>query len=204
MEESRNATDASSQEALERQEASRANVTAQREYDEVIWMAYAFAAGVVGAFIVAVLFLIVDLITGRGALWTPAYLGAALFRGEAIAADADPTTMLPLVAGYTVLHGVVFFGFAALVGSARLAPRPAKALTTRSAIIVTILLFVGLEIMFAALGWVVGADLNPASRLGFGWVTVANLLASLGMTAVIGWGAKQLASRAARPEQGSR
>lgn len=168
----------------------------QREYDEYVWMRHAALAGITGAFIVAVFFLGVDLLSGRPPLWTPALLGSALFLDESIAADADPTTMLPLVIGYTVLHGVVFFAFAIGVGSSRLAIKPAEPFTPWAAIRVALLLFVGLELMFLALGWVVGSEVQLAPRLGFGWISLANALAAIGMTGVIEWGARQLAARA--------
>jgi hypothetical protein len=62
-------------------------------------------AGVIGAAIVAVWFLIYDAARGHP-FRTPALLGAATFRG--VQNPADVPTSIPLVAQYTVLHGVVF------------------------------------------------------------------------------------------------
>lgn len=182
----------------EPQPSDRQSVT-QGEYDETVWMRHAALSGICGAFIVAVIFLGVDLISGRSPLWTPALLGSALFRGEAIGEDADPMTMLPLVVGYTVLHGVVFFAFAIGIGSSRLAIEPAESFTLRSAARVALLTFIGLHLLFLALGWVSGSGLAIARRLGFGWIAVANAVATLGMTAVIEWGAIQLRS-GSRPD----
>ena len=172
----------------------------QGEYDEVVWMRHAALSGICGAFIVAVIFLAVDLISGRPPLWTPALLGSALFRGEPIGADDDPMTMLPLVAGYTVLHGVVFFAFAIGIGSSRLAIKPAESFTPRSAARVALLTFIGLHLLFLALGWISGSGLAIAQRLGFGWIALANAVATIGMTAVIEWGATQLRARSQRPK----
>jgi len=166
------------------------------EYDEVVWMRHAALSGLCGAFIVAVIFLGVDLISGRPPLWTPALLGSALFRGRSIGAEDDPMTMLPLVAGYTALHGVVFFAFAIGIGSSRLAIKPAESFTLGSAARVALLTFIGLHLLFLALGWVSGSGLAIARRLGFGWIALGNAAATVGMTAVIEWGAIQLCARA--------
>src|SRR5262245_3434915 len=66
-------------------------------------------AGIIGAAIVAVWFLIYDAARGHP-LRTPALLGAAAFRG--VQDPAAVPTSAGLVAQYTVLHGVVF----ALIG----------------------------------------------------------------------------------------
>ena len=171
----------------------------QGEYDEYVWMRHAALSGICGAVIVAVIFLGVDLISGRPPLWTPALLGSALFLGEPIGIHDDPMTMLSLVAGYTVLHGVAFFAFAIGIGSSRLAIRPAESFTLRSAARVALTTFVGLHLLFLALGWVSGSGLVIARRLGFGWIALANAVATIGMTAVIEWGAIQLRARA-RPD----
>ncbi len=64
--------------------------------------------GLVGAFALAVWFLIVDLMSGQP-FHTPAALGAGLFRGERAAqAVALPANASALVLGYTVFHGAVF------------------------------------------------------------------------------------------------
>ena len=62
-------------------------------------------AGLIGAAIVAVWFLIYDAAQGRP-FRTPALLGAATFQGVANPAAVPVTT--ELVVQYTVLHGVVF------------------------------------------------------------------------------------------------
>jgi len=62
-------------------------------------------AGIIGAAIVAVWFLIYDAARGRP-FRTPALLGAATFQG--VQNPADVPTTAHLVVQYTVLHGVVF------------------------------------------------------------------------------------------------
>ena len=70
---------------------------------------HGLVAGLIGAAIVAVWFLIYDAARGRP-LRTPALLGAAAFQG--VADPAAVSTAPALVVPYTVLHGVVF----ALIG----------------------------------------------------------------------------------------
>jgi quercetin dioxygenase-like cupin family protein len=72
------------------------------------------AAGLLGAFVVAVYFLAIDLIAGRP-LATPNALGSALFLGEPF----DPAQPLrPIViAGYTMVHGALFLGLSLLVSA---------------------------------------------------------------------------------------
>ncbi|MEZ4334766.1 MAG: hypothetical protein R3F35_23655 [Myxococcota bacterium] len=183
--------------AERRREVSERNLTAQREYDELVWMPYAGVAGLLGAVLVAVFFLVVDLASGRAAGWTPAFLGSILFRGEAIASNAHPLGMLPIVLGYTAIHGVTFFAFAIFVGAAHLAPRPPVPMTRRGAVSTALIFFLGCESLFFVLGWLAGPGLALAERLGFGWVSGANALAAVGMTWVIDRSARQLAARSA-------
>lgn len=181
--------------ADERREISERNLTAPREYDELVWMPYAGFAGLVGAVVVAVFFLVVDLASGRAAGWTPAFLGSILFRGEEIASNAHPIRMLPVVLGYTAIHGVTFFALALFVGASRLAPRPPVPMTRRGAAATALTFFAGCEVLFVVLGWLAGPGLTLVERLGFGWVSVANALAAICMTRVIDRSARQLAAR---------
>lgn len=160
------------------------------------WTTPAVVSGVVGAFVVAIIFLAVDLIAGRPAMWTPAALGSALFMGDSVTANADlkPTTMMPVVFGYTLMHVAVFISFGAMAASGRLTRERSKQFTTRAGAVTALLIFVGLEITFVALGWIVGPDLDLAGRLGSGWIAVANALAAIAMTTAIGRTARRLAS----------
>jgi hypothetical protein len=78
-------------------------------------------AGLMGAAVIAALFAVLGLATGRGALHVPAVLGAALFAGGGSEAAA-PSPVL----GYSVLHalvlmaiGIVMAAFARLAGAAQ-------------------------------------------------------------------------------------
>lgn len=170
-----------------------------REYN---WITPAILAGVVGAFVVAVVFLAVDLFSGRPAMWTPAALGAALFLSESVAASGDlqPTAMLPVIFGYTLMHGTVFISFGAMVASARLTAQRSGHFTTAVGVMTAVLIFVGLEITFVVLGLVVGPDLDLAARLGSGWIAVANVLAVIAMTVMIGRAARHFAADARIPD----
>lgn len=181
----------------ERRGDSERNPTAQCENDELLWMPYAGLAGLFGAVLVAIFFLVVDLASGRAAGWTPAFLGSILFRGEAIASNAHPLGMLPIVLGYTAIHGVTFFAFALFVGASHLAPRPPVPLSRRGALTTALIFFVGCQLLFVTLGWLAGPGLALAERLGFGWVSGANAVAAIGMTWVIDRSARQLAARSA-------
>jgi len=78
------------------------------------------AAGLLGAFVVALYFLALDLAAGRP-LATPNALGSALFLGTPF----DPSQPLrPIViAGYTIVHGALFLGLALVVSALVLGAR---------------------------------------------------------------------------------
>jgi len=187
----------------------QADTIPDEEHD---WTRPTAAAGIVGALIVAVFFLVLDVISGRGALWTPAILGAALFLGEGspmalgegspmAIQSFDPLDHLALVTGYSVVHAVVFVGFASLVASQWLTHERARRFDDRAAAIAALFIFVGLQITFTVLGWLLRNDFDLAARLGSGWIATANALASVGMTAVLWHSARRLA---AAHESGSR
>ncbi len=164
------------------------------EYD---WTRPTAIAGVVGALIVAVFFLVVDVATGRGVLWTPAVLGAALFLSGDVSTAAesfDPLNHLALVTGYSIVHGAVFVGFASLVASQWLTHERARRFDGRAAGIAALLVFFGLQITFTALGWLLRNDLDLAARLGTGWIAAANALAATGMAAMLRRSARRLAT----------
>ncbi len=165
-----------------------------REFD---WTIPALISGIVGAMTVAVVFLAVDIISGRPALWTPAVLGAALFTGDSIAAtqDIQPRSMLPLVFGYTLMHVTLFISFGAMAASGRLTQQRVQNFTLRAEVVTALLLFIGLEVSFFGLGWIAGPGLDLAGRLGSGWVAFANALAAIGMTATIARAAAELSDR---------
>ena len=66
-----------------------------------------FLVGLVGAFALAVWFLVVDLIAGHP-FHTPAALGAGLFGGTRAVGAAMPANAGALIVGYSIFHGIVF------------------------------------------------------------------------------------------------
>ena len=181
----------------QRPSGSQADSTPDEEYD---WTRPTAVAGVVGALIVAVFFLIVDVATGRGVLYTPAVLGAVLFLSGDVSTAAgsfDPLDHLALVTGYSIVHGAVFVGLASLVASQWLTHERARRFDARAAGIAALLVFIGLQITFTALGWLLRNDLDLASRLGSGWIATANALAAIGMTAMLWRSARRLTATGA-------
>jgi len=143
--------------------------------DSAPWVVTGLVSGVVGAALVAVFFLLVDLASSRP-FATPNALGSALFRGEI------PTTVQPaLVLGYTGIHGLVFVGFGLIAALLLLsADRPPD---RRRGVVTAVALFLAFEVCFLAFA----ALFEPAlvGELGAGWVALANALAALGMSAYI-------------------
>ena len=137
-------------------------------------------AGVVGAFVVAVFFLIIDLAAGRP-FATPTALGATVFLGEPF--DLSRTPSLPLVAGYSGVHGGLFVGLALLVSSmvlgSRRPPPPAASL----ALILIGFFFAGLTLLFV--GFLAFSSATLASAPSVALVLSANLLAATAMALVL-------------------
>lgn len=150
-------------------------------------------AGLVGAVIVAITFLVADLLAGRPPLWTPAVLGSALFLGRSVAQDPsfDPMSVLPVVLGYTMIHGALFVAFASAASAGRVTRFDRHPLTLTAAIWTALLIFVGLEaFFFFGLGLFADSNMALADRLGSGWVALANGLAAIGMTATVAFVAR--------------
>ncbi len=131
------------------------------------------AAGMLGATVVALWFLLYDLAAGTP-LRTPALLGAALFQGlrEAHALQITP----PLIAEYTLVHGAAFLAFgwvaAALLDLADREPRLLFAF---------FMLFCCFEVFFFGLIAVLAEWLLEA--LAWWTILLGNLLAALAMLA---------------------
>ena len=139
-------------------------------------------AGLIGAALVAVWFLIYDAARGRP-LRTPALLGAATFEGV-----KDPSAVqnaMYYVLPYTVLHGVVFAMFGVLIAYliVTVQREPSRLL----------MLFIGLmcfEIFFlAVVTWLAHPVLN---ELAWWAILVANALAAFGMLAYLVLGHRAL------------
>ena len=71
-------------------------------------------AGLIGATVVAVWFLLFDVARGRPFL-TPGLLGAAVFQGISDPGGVEITPAL--VIGYTILHGLAFVAFGVVAAS---------------------------------------------------------------------------------------
>jgi len=130
-------------------------------------------AGLIGAAIVAVWFLVFDALEGAP-FRTPALLGAAVFQGL-----RDPqalTITLGAVVGYSVLHGLAFIAFGVLCALLIVAAERELAL-----LMAFIALFACFSVFFLGLLWVLAAWLLGA--LSWWAIVAANLLAAAGMLA---------------------
>ena len=128
-------------------------------------------AGIIGAAIVAVWFLIYDAARGRP-FRTPALLGAATFQGVGDPGAVPVTT--GLVVQYTVLHGVVF----ALIG-VLIAYLIVSAQREPSRLLMMFIALLCFEVFFLA---VVGFFAHPVlNELTWWTILVANALAAAGM-----------------------
>src|SRR2546422_568503 len=128
-------------------------------------------AGLIGAAVVAVWFLIFDIARGRPLL-TPALLGSAVFQGI-----TDPSQVI-VSAGpilfYTLLHGVAFIGFGVVAASLILAAEREPALLIAFAI-----LFIGFEAFF--IGAVAALGRSMLGVLVWWAILAGNMLASVAM-----------------------
>jgi hypothetical protein len=128
-------------------------------------------AGIIGAAIVAVWFLIYDAARGRP-FRTPALLGAATFQG--VQNPADVPTSAYLVVQYTVLHGVVFAMIGVLV-----AYLVVSAQRQPSRILLIFIVLLCFEVFFLAIvTWLAHPVLN---ELAWWAILIANALAAVGM-----------------------
>jgi hypothetical protein len=135
------------------------------------WVVYGIEAGLLGAFVVAVFFLIVDLLAGR-ALWTPQVLGSALFLGQ-LPADGSPVQPV-VVIGYTAIHVAVFVAFGVPAAFRLLAGQSSH--TPGGTAVLAAVLFAGFELVFLSLAQLFVPGLYGV--LGAGRVALANALAA--------------------------
>lgn len=144
------------------------------------WPATGIAAGVLGAAVVALFFLILDVLQGRP-LWTPSALGSALLLGERLLPDA--AWRPALVLAYTATHGAFFVSFGSIAAfvvlSAEKLPRSRVAL----GIVIASALFACFEVAFVIFALVFAPGL--VGELGAGQVAIANLLAAAAMSALL-------------------
>jgi hypothetical protein len=128
-------------------------------------------AGLIGAAVVAVWFLLFDLWRGQPFL-TPGLLGAAVFQGV-----HDPIGVRPTVAnvlGYTIVHGLAFIAFGVVAASLMAVSEREPAL-----LLAFVILFASFEVfVFGVLG-ALGKSMLGA--LVWWAILIGNLLASIAM-----------------------
>ena len=133
-----------------------------------------FFAGIIGAAIVAVLFLFIDTVTSLP-LYTPTVLGTGLFMGaEDPAAPEQGQLSYRLTLMYTGVHGLVFIVLGVL--GAQFVLLTKNRLNLGSS---TLLLFLILELGFVGTWYFVAAQV--LNQLTWTVVLLGNLLAATGM-----------------------
>lgn len=142
------------------------------------WAALGWASGALGALIVALFFLVIDLIGGRP-FWTPAALGSALFLGERLPPQATPVPVL--VVAYTGVHLGVFASFGLITAS--LLDARLRRLGLAGLLAIALGLFVAFEASFALFAWLFAPSL--VGDIGAWRVASANALAALAMAAFL-------------------
>ncbi len=141
------------------------------------WAVVGSIAGGLGALVIAVFFLVVDIFVHQ-ALWTPTALGVALFLGERIPEEAAP--QLVFVLGYTAVHAAAFLSVGlmaafALQGSSGIRPLGGVGLAA--------VFFAVFELLI--LGFLQLASPGLVGTFGILQITAANLLASASMAAFL-------------------
>jgi hypothetical protein len=128
-------------------------------------------AGLIGAIVVALWFLVFDVARGRPLL-TPALLGAAAFYGvnNPIGLHVQPS----LVLGYTVIHGLAFIAFGIIAASVIAASEREPTL-----VIAVVILFACFETFFLGVVSVLGRAVTDA--LSWWGILIANFLAAVAM-----------------------
>ncbi len=150
------------------------------QFDSMPYLAAAAPVGLVGAGVVALCVLIVDLISQQ-AFATPSALGAVLFLGEPFRIDA---AIRPgLVLGYTLIHTATFIAVAAGAVSAeytlsREGVSPPIQLASG-----VLGIFLGLQIVFVVLAFLL--EIAWIGELGFERIVVANAIAAVSMAMTV-------------------
>jgi hypothetical protein len=128
-------------------------------------------AGLIGAAVVAVWFLILDIARGQPLL-TPALLGSAVFQGLT---DPAAVTISPgPIVFYTILHGLAFIGFGVVAASLIMAAEREPAI-----FVAFVILFVCFEAFF--IGAVAALGTSMLGALVWWAILAGNLLASVAM-----------------------
>ena len=128
-------------------------------------------AGLIGAIVVAVWFLVVDTLRGRP-LETPMFLGAALFYGVKTPVGVE-FALMPIL-GYTVVHGLAFIAFGIIAAAVIAATEREPAL-----VIAVVILFACFETFFLGVVSVLGRSVQDA--LVWWEILIGNLLAATAM-----------------------
>jgi hypothetical protein len=128
-------------------------------------------AGLIGAAVVALWFLLFDIARGRPLL-TPALLGAAVFQGATSPSDL-PVALGPVL-GYTVLHVLVFVAFGVIAATVIAASEREPTL-----VIAVVVLFACFEAFFLGVVGVLGRGVTDT--LTWWGILVANFLAAVAM-----------------------
>lgn len=141
------------------------------------WLLRGMWVGLGGSALVAILFLLLDLATGRP-FWTPTALGSALFFNEAVTSQAAPRP--GVILGYTLIHGAVFLA-AAVIASFLIHGR--ERIWWKGLVWCTAAIFAALELTFLAVGALAAPLL--LGTIGLPWLTVANFLAAATMAWIV-------------------
>jgi len=133
----------------------------------------AFYIGGVGGGIVALFFLVYDVLVHGDPFFTPSLMGSVLFEG--VAAESVRTVSMEAMAKFTPVHLAAF----SLLGLALSWLTHQAEIRSRNPVLVIGLVFVALEVGF----WIGTSVLIPGvlERIGVIPVAVANLLAAVGI-----------------------
>ena len=131
-----------------------------------------YIAGVGGG-VVALFFLVYDVLAHGDAFFTPSLMGSVLFEG--LAAESVRTVSMPAMAKFTMVHLAAF----SLLGLALSWLTHQAEVRSRHPVLVIGVVFVALEVAF----WIGTSVVIPGvlERIGVLPVAVANLLAAVGI-----------------------
>lgn len=153
---------------------------ARPQIDSMPYLEAAVPVGLVGAGVVALCVLVVDLIA-QHAFATPSALGAVFLLGEPFRLEAPIRPALVL--GYTLIHAATFIVVAAAAVSAEYTlSREGVPLAVQLACGL-LGIFLALQVIFVALTFLLG--ISWVGELGFERVVVANLIAAFSMALVV-------------------
>lgn len=128
-------------------------------------------AGLIGAVVVALWFLVADVLRGHP-FQTPEFLGEALFFGVRTPVGIHPAAQIIL--GYTVVHGLAFVAFGVIAASVIAASEDEPAL-----VIAVVILFAAFETFFLGVVGVLGRAVQDV--LVWWEILIANFLAAVAM-----------------------